>query len=57
MLLETSYANKEKGKAIVELAEYILSPECTENNADTGFIVVEGTFLAKAKQLIARANK
>lgn len=57
MLLETSYANKEKGKAIVELAEYILSPECTLPAADTGFIVVEGTFLAKAKQLIARANK
>ncbi len=57
MLLETSYENKEKGKAIVELAEYILSPECSEGAASTGFIVVEGTFLAKAKQLIARANK
>ena len=57
MLLETSYENKEKGKAIVELAEYILSPECTLPAADTGFIVVEGTFLAKAKELIARANK
>ena len=57
MLLETSYTNKEKGKAVVELAEYLLSPECTQNNAETGFIVVEGTFLAKAKELIARANK
>jgi phosphate transport system substrate-binding protein len=57
MLLETSYENKEKGKAIVELAEYILSPECSLGAASTGFIVVEGTFLAKAKQLIARANK
>jgi len=57
MLLETSYENKEKGKAIVELAEYILSPECSLNAASTGFIVIEGTFLAKAKQLIARANK
>jgi phosphate transport system substrate-binding protein len=57
MLLETSYEDKEKGKAIVELAKYILSPECTENNAETGFIVVEGTFLAKAEELIARANK
>jgi phosphate transport system substrate-binding protein len=57
MLLETSYKNKEKGKAVVELAEYLLSPECTVPAADTGFIVVEGTFLAKAKQLIARANK
>jgi phosphate transport system substrate-binding protein len=57
MLLETSYTNKEKGKAVVELAEYLLSPECSLGAASTGFIVVEGTFLAKAKQLIARANK
>ena len=57
MLLETSYKNKDKGKAIVELAEYLLSPECSLGAASTGFIVVEGTFLAKAKQLIARANK
>jgi phosphate transport system substrate-binding protein len=57
MLLETSYESKEKGKAVVELAEYLLSPECSLGAASTGFIVVEGTFLAKAKQLIARANK
>jgi phosphate transport system substrate-binding protein len=57
MLLETSYANKEKGKAVVELAEYLLSPKCSLGAASTGFIVVEGTFLAKAKDLIARANK
>jgi phosphate transport system substrate-binding protein len=57
MLLETSYKNKEKGKAVVELAEYLLSPECSLGAASTGFIVVEGTFLAKAKQIIARANK
>jgi phosphate transport system substrate-binding protein len=57
MLLETSYKNKEKGKAVVELAEYLLSPECSLGAVSTGFIVVEGTFLAKAKQLIARANK
>jgi phosphate transport system substrate-binding protein len=57
MLLETSYANKEKGKAVVELAEYLLSPECSLGAASTGFVVVEGTFLAKAKALIARANK
>jgi phosphate transport system substrate-binding protein len=57
MLLETSYKSKEKGKAVVELAEYILSPECSQGAASTGFITVEGTYLAKAKQLIARANK
>ena len=57
MLLETSYENKEKGKAVVELAEYLLSPTCSQGAASTGFIVIEGTFLAKAKELIARANK
>lgn len=57
MLLETSYANKEKGKAVVELAEYLLSSECSQGAASTGFIVIEGTFLDKAKELIARANK
>ena len=57
MLLETSYESKEKGNAVVELAEYLLSPECSLGAASTGFIVVEGTFLAKAKTLIARANK
>jgi phosphate transport system substrate-binding protein len=57
MLLETSYKDKEKGKAVVELAEYLLSPECSLGAASTGFVVVEGTFLEKAKQLIARANK
>ena len=57
MLLETSYESKEKGKAVVELAEYLLSPECSLGAASTGFIVIEGTFLEKAKQLIARANK
>jgi phosphate transport system substrate-binding protein len=39
MLLETSYKNKEKGKAVVELAEYLLSPECSLGAASTGFIV------------------
>ena len=57
MLLETSYADKTKGAAVKQLAEYFLSPECSLGAASTGFIVIEGTFLAKAKELIARANK
>jgi phosphate transport system substrate-binding protein len=57
MLLETSYADKTKGAAVKQLAEYLLSPECSQGAASTGFIVIEGTFLAKAKELIARANK
>jgi hypothetical protein len=57
MLLETSYANKEKGKAVVELAEYFLSPECATAAGTKWFHRNRGTFLAKAKDLIARANK
>ena len=57
MLLETSYEDKTKGAAVKELAEYFLSPECSLGAASTGFIVIEGTFLAKAKELLARANK
>lgn len=57
MLLETSYADKAKGAAVVQVAEYLLSSECSLGAASTGFIVIEGTFLAKAKELIARANK
>ena len=57
MLLETSYADKTRGAAIVQVAEYLLSPECSLGAASTGFIVIEGSFLAKAKELIARANK
>jgi phosphate transport system substrate-binding protein len=57
MLLETSYEDKTKGAAIKQLAEYFLSPECSLGAASTGFIVIEGTFLAKANELLARANK
>lgn len=57
MLLETSYADKAKGAAVVQVAEYMLSSECSLGAASTGFIVIEGTFLAKAKDQIAKANK
>ena len=57
MLLETSYEDKTKGKAVVEVAEYFLSSECATAAAPSGFIAIEGTFLAKAKELLARANK
>ena len=57
MLLETSYADKTKGTAVKELAEYFLSSECATAAAPSGFIAIEGTFLAKAKELLARANK
>jgi phosphate transport system substrate-binding protein len=57
MLLETSYADKTKGAAVKEVAEYLLSSECATTAAPSGFIAIEGTFLAKAKDLLARANK
>ncbi len=57
MLLETSYADKTKGAAVKEVAEYLLSSECATTAAPSGFIAIEGTFLAKAKELLARANK
>ena len=57
MLLETSYADKTKGAAVKQLAEYFLSPECAASASSAGFIAIEGTFLAKAKELLARANK
>jgi len=57
MLLETSYADKTKGAAVKELAEYFLSSDCATAAAPSGFIAIEGTFLAKAKELLARANK
>ena len=57
MLLETTYADKTKGAAVKQLAEYFLSPECASSAASSGFIAIEGTFLAKAKELLARANK
>lgn len=56
MLLETEYANKERGTAVKALAEYILSPACSSTNPKLGFIVVSGTFLDKAKAQIAKMN-
>jgi phosphate transport system substrate-binding protein len=57
MLLETDYADKSRGAAVKALAEYILSPACSGADPKLGYIVVSGTFLTKAKELVARANK
>ena len=57
MLVETSYADKTKGDAVKELAEYILSSDCSGLEPKAGYIIISGTFLAKAKELIARMNK
>lgn len=57
MLIETEYADNAKGAAIKSLAEYILSPACSGLDPKAGYIVISGTFLDKAKSLIARMNK
>ena len=57
MLIETTYADKTKGSAVKELAEYILSPACSGGDPKLGYVVVQGTFLDKAKSLIAKMNK
>jgi phosphate transport system substrate-binding protein len=57
MLVETEYANKERGAAVKALAEYILSPACSAADPKLGYTVVSGTFLDKAKAQIAKMNK
>ena len=57
MLVETEYKDKAQGAAVKELAQYILSPQCPGANPKLGFIVVSGTFKAKADELLARMNK
>ncbi len=57
MLVETEYSDKAKGAAIKQLAEYILSSDCSGKDPKAGYIVIQGTFLAKAKSLIEKMNK
>ena len=57
MLVETEYKDKAQGAAVKQLAEYILSPDCSGADPKLGFVVVSGTYLAKAKEQIAKMNK
>jgi phosphate transport system substrate-binding protein len=57
MLIETEYADKSRGAAVKQLAEYILSPACSAVDPKLGYVVVSGTFLTKANALIAKMNK
>lgn len=57
MLVETTYKDKSKGAAVKQLAEYILSPECSGGNPKLGYVVLTGNFLAKAKAQIAKMNQ
>jgi len=57
MLIETEYADKARGAAVKQLAEYIVSPACSGVDPKLGFVVISGTFLDKAKAQIAKMNK
>jgi len=57
MLVETEYKDKAQGAAVKQLAEHILSPACSAVDPKLGFIVVSGTFKAKADELLAKMNK
>ena len=57
MLVETEYADKARGAAVKQLAEYILSPACSAADPKIGFVVLTGTYLEKAKAQIAKMNK
>jgi phosphate transport system substrate-binding protein len=57
MLIETEYADKARGAAVKQLAEYIVSPACSGADPKLGFVVISGTFLDKAKAQLAKMNK
>ena len=57
MLIETEYADKTRGAAVKQLAEYIVSPACSGADPKLGFVVISGTFLDKAKAQLAKMNK
>ena len=57
MLIESQYADKTRGAAVKQLAEYIVSPACSGADPKLGFVVISGTFLDKAKAQLAKMNK
>jgi phosphate transport system substrate-binding protein len=55
MLVDTHYADKEKAKAVKELAEFILSPKCAlDAGEDLGFALITGDFLKKSLAQVAK---
>lgn len=57
MLIESQYADKTRGAAVKQLAEYIVSPACSGADPKLGFVVISGTFLDKAKAQLAKMNQ
>ena len=55
MLADTKNPDAAKGKAVKELATYILSTKCAKDaGKDLGFSVLDGAFLKKAQELVAK---
>ncbi len=55
LLADTKYPNKEKGAAVKEFANYILSSKCSKDvGADLGFSVIDGELLKKSLAQVAK---
>ena len=55
MLVDTAYTDKTKAAAVKSLASYILSPACAKDKGEAlGFSVLDGAFLKKAQELVAK---
>jgi phosphate transport system substrate-binding protein len=55
MLVDTNYSDKNKAAAVKSLASFILSPACAKDKGEAlGFSVLDGTFLKKAQELVAK---
>ena len=55
MLVDTEYKDKTKAAAVKSLASFILSPACAKDKGeDLGFSVLDGAFLKKAQELVAK---
>lgn len=55
MLVDTAYADKTKAAAVKQLANYLMSEECTGGaNASLGYVVIDGKLKAAAQ---AQVNK
>ncbi len=55
MLVDTAYPDKTKAAAVKSLASFILSPACAKDKGEAlGFSVLDGAFLKKAQELVAK---
>jgi phosphate transport system substrate-binding protein len=55
MLVDTNYSDKNKAAAVKSLASFILSPACAKDKGEAlGFSVLDGEFLKKAQELVAK---